>query len=311
MSARPLPLIALALTVASACRDADPPTAPARPVVTADASAAAAWKSVVPTGKAIGTLSDPMGPRTKYRVEYHTGPIAEAATNVYYIWYGSWSNDPAVSILSDLAITLGGSPYFSILTRYADVNGATPNGGIVFGGSVTDLYSRGATLSDDDIWSVVKDQIEGGGVPTDTRGIYVVLTSPDVTASSGYATNYCAFHQRVVYYGMNIRFVFVGGAARSPSQCAPQMVGPNGDYQADAMASLLAAELANTIVDPTLDAYYDRLGYEPADKCAWTYGTTYQTANGALANVRLGQRDFLLQQLWVPTRSGGRCALSP
>ena len=57
-----------------------------------------------------------------------------------------------------------------------------------------------------------------------------------------------------------------------------------------------------------LNAWYDTRGYENADKCAWTFGTTY-TANGALANMKLGTRDFLIQQNWV-NLSGGYCAKS-
>jgi hypothetical protein len=51
---------------------------------------------------------------------------------------------------------------------------------------------------------------------------------------------------------------------------------------------------------------------ENADKCAWTFGTTYVVANGALANMRLGTgtsaRDFLIQRNWVNANGGG-CAL--
>jgi hypothetical protein len=76
------------------------------------------------------------------------------------------------------------------------------------------------------------------------------------------------------------------------------------------MASHLAALLANTVTDPSLVSWYDRNGLEMAQKCGWTFGPTYQAPNGSLANVRLGQRDFLLQQLWWPTRKGGVCSLA-
>jgi len=46
-----------------------------------------------------------------------------------------------------------------------------------------------------------------------------------------------------------------------------------------------------------------------ADKCAWTFGATYKTANGATANMNLGGSDYLIQQNWV-NASGGYCALS-
>ena len=36
-----------------------------------------------------------------------------------------------------------------------------------------------------------------------------------------------------------------------------------------------------------------------ADECAWKFGNTYTTANGAKANMKMGSRDFLVQQNWI------------
>ena len=41
------------------------------------------------------------------------------------------------------------------------------------------------------------------------------------------------------------------------------------------MASVIAHELEEAATDPDLNAWYDSRGYENADKCAWTFGTTY------------------------------------
>ena len=40
------------------------------------------------------------------------------------------------------------------------------------------------------------------------------------------------------------------------------------------MASVIAHELVEAVSDPQLNAWYDRRGYENADKCAWTFGST-------------------------------------
>ena len=47
------------------------------------------------------------------------------------------------------------------------------------------------------------------------------------------------------------------------------------------MASIIAHELEEAATDPDLNAWYDSRGDENADKCAWTFGTTYTAANGA------------------------------
>jgi hypothetical protein len=75
------------------------------------------------------------------------------------------------------------------------------------------------------------------------------------------------------------------------------------------MASTIAHVLDGTVTNPAGSGWFDRYGLENADKCAGTFGQTYTTANGARANLRLGQRDFLIQQNWVNDRRG-RCAMT-
>jgi hypothetical protein len=74
------------------------------------------------------------------------------------------------------------------------------------------------------------------------------------------------------------------------------------------MASVIAHELEETVTDPDLNGWY--VGYltENGDKCAWTFGSTYTVANGSIANMKLGCRDYLIQQNWV-NAGGGFCAL--
>jgi len=75
------------------------------------------------------------------------------------------------------------------------------------------------------------------------------------------------------------------------------------------MASIIAHELEEAATDPQLNAWYDRRGYENADKCAWTFGSTSTAANGSLYNMTLGGLNFLIQRNWV-NAGGGYCALS-
>jgi hypothetical protein len=74
------------------------------------------------------------------------------------------------------------------------------------------------------------------------------------------------------------------------------------------MASVMAHELEEAVSDPHLNAWYDSSGNENADKCAWTFGTTYISGNG-VANMTLGSMNYLIQQNWV-NAGGGYCALS-
>jgi len=75
------------------------------------------------------------------------------------------------------------------------------------------------------------------------------------------------------------------------------------------MASTLAQLLSRVITNPTGGAWFDRYGLENAAKCVGQFGPTYSTANGARANLKLGQYDYLIQQNWVLGRKE-HCAMN-
>ena len=142
-----------------------------------------------------------------------------------------------------------------------------------------------------------------------------MLTAPGITETSGFLTRYCGWHAHGSFTSggtaWDIKYAFVGNASGPLLRnCAEQTSNsPNGDPGADAMVSVIAHELEETATDPDLNAWYDSSGAENADKCAWTFGTTYTVSNGSLANMNLGTRDYLVQQNWVNAQ-GGICALS-
>jgi len=249
-------------------------------------------------------------------IDYHGGPVLDTVlgspTKVYYIWYGDWSQDPnANGILTNFAQNIGGSPYFNINTTYFDSANASVVNQIAYGGSFSvTVYPAGSgtyqkTLSDSDIQAIVASVN-----PTDANGVYFVLTSPDVNESSGFCTRYCGWHTYGFINGRNIKYAFIGDAAAAcPYSCEWQATGPNGGGGGDGMASVVAHELEEAVTDPNLNAWYDSSGNENADKCAWTFGTTYTAPNGALYNMTLGGMNYLIQRNWV-NAAGGYCALS-
>ncbi|HSQ80866.1 MAG TPA: hypothetical protein VLU54_06975 [Casimicrobiaceae bacterium] len=282
----------------------------------------AAGDDLVPTGKGWGERPAPgtdnasatgqaraaRPQKTSNGIGYHGGPVLNGSTtNVYYIWYGNWSGNSAVTILSDLGNTLGGSPYFNINTTYYDGSNNHVKNSVTLSGSKNDSYSQGTSLSDAQIQTVVANAITGG-LPKDPNAVYFVLTSADVTASSGFCTQYCGWHTHATIGGTDIKYSFVGNPDRCPSACEAQTTGPNGNAGADGMASIIAHELEEAVTDPDLNAWYDSRGYENADKCAWTFGTESTASNGAKYNVTLGSRQYLIQQNWV-NASGGYCSM--
>lgn len=263
--------------------------------------------------------------KTDTRILYHNGPVMEGITPpVYLIWYGNWSNNPAATtILEALTSSIGSTPYFLINTTYPDSNGAAPTGGLFYAGSVSDIYSQGPTLTPESIQQIVADQILSYNLPLKTRGIYIVIGSSDVTDIRADGSTFCTpgttpHHGIATVDGAYIKYGYLGGAARCPASVGPQFVAPdgsllptpNGNFEADAMASSLAHLFNVIITNPLPNAgWFDRFGLENADKCMGKFGETFTSQNGARANVRWAGREYLIQQNWINDRRG-RCTMS-
>jgi hypothetical protein len=247
--------------------------------------------------------------RSTNGISYHGGPLLTSGPRVYVIWYGSWSGDTATTILPTLLGNIGGSPYFNINTTYTNGAGVHVTNAVTLVGQTSDAYSQGKTnLSDAQINAIVTRAITNGSLPKDSGGVYFVLTSADVS-KSGFLTQYCGWHTHATIAGTDVKYAFVGDPGANAACSMQTTTSPNGNPGADAMASVVAHELEEATTDPDLNAWYDQRGYENADKCAWTFGTTYSVSNGSLANMKLGGLDFLIQRNWV-NASGGFCALS-
>jgi hypothetical protein len=202
--------------------------------------------------------------------------------------------------------TIGGSALELVNSTYGD-NSGNVTGAIRFGGST--IVSSSTNLSDSSLQTTVSNALNNGSLPRDSNGVYFVLSSSNINETSGFCTQYCGWHTYATITGLgDIKYSFVGNPDRCPSASAAQTKCPSGNAGADGMASIIAHELEEAVSDPDLNAWYDRQGAENADKCAWTFGTTY-TANGGLANMKLGTRDFLIQRNWV-NANGGFCAKS-
>ncbi len=235
-------------------------------------------------------------------ITYHGGPVM-ATPNAYLIWYGNWnqsngSDTPGgQTIVNDFLYGLSGSPYYVTNSSYG-----TPSGTFSVRGASTDKYSQGSVLSDRKVAGVVSNAINSGALPKDSNGIYFVLTSSDVSETSGFCSRYCGWHTYGSLGGTNIKYAFVGNANRCLNACAAQTNGPNGNAGVDGMVSVIAHELEEANTDPNLNAWYDANGAEDADKCAWTFGQSLsQTSTGAFYNMTLPglsvpSRPFLIQR---------------
>lgn len=277
----------------------------------------------VPTGKGWAEESAyaPLAlATTGNRISWYGGPVMHGNVRVYYIWYGNWTrswpstnSQSTVNLLNALfAATggIGGSPYARINTTYGEISSGVTSyvtGNIALARSTTDGYSQGNRISDEQVGTIVARALSSGRLPKDENGIYFVLTSSDVSETSGFCTQYCGWHTSDIILGADIKYAFVGNPARCPSACEAQTISPNNNSGADGMASIMAHEAVETLTDPDLDAWYDSRGYENADKCAWRFGPTIGQIGRGAYNQTFGTHHWLIQMNWENSRGGG-CA---
>ena len=261
-------------------------------------------------------------PAASRKIEYHNGAVlgtAAAGVNVYIIWYGDWSNNTATDIVPDFLSHLTGSPWYGITSTYTDAANKPVTNKVTLVKQMVDSYSHGSSLTNAALADVVKTALTNKALPIDQNAVYFVLTSSDVKQGAGinsFCNLYCGWHNTGAGVAggktVNIRYAFVGDASRCITSCAAQSTSPNGNPGADGMVSVIAHELSEAVTDADIATgwrFYTTDGNENADECAWTFGTEYTTGNGSLANMKLGTRDYLVQQNWVRGIPTEACAV--
>ncbi|HSQ32360.1 MAG TPA: hypothetical protein VLN49_21035 [Gemmatimonadaceae bacterium] len=264
-------------------------------------------------------------------IYYHGGPVLLSQTNVVAIYWASsaiYNNGPTppstgtgsqdASLVGYFLNHLGGSSYFNINTSYTDGGGnhiANVVNYTSYWANNTNAPAGTQNVSDADMLNMLSDGFMNNKIAYDPNTLYAIFTAGAVNLGGGFGTQYCAYHywgtvntpqgaQTVQYAAMPYDYAYPGSCTMSGTYNAP-----NGDPGADYEVNTLAHETEETTTDPRGTAWYDRRGYENADKCAWTFGTVNTTSSGGNWNITVGSKNFLVQRNWVNANSGG-CALS-
>jgi hypothetical protein len=257
---------------------------------------------------------------------YHGGPVLQSGTKVVAIYWASspiYTGGPAAgtkgggagdgSLVGSFLRSVGGSPYFNINHSYTDGSGSAIVNSVTYVGfwaNNTNVPADGATVTDAQMVAMLQSGFDSGNLTYDPGTLYAIFTAGTVNLGGGFGTQYCAYHthgtvngnQTALYAAMPYDFAY-------PSGCTIGGAPSNVDAGAYYEVNTLAHEVEETTTDMMGTAWFDRRGYENADKCAWTFGSTYPIANGGTANMNLGGNDYLIQRNWVNAGSGG-CTLS-
>jgi hypothetical protein len=258
-------------------------------------------------------------------ISYHGGQVLQSGTNVVAVYWASspiYSGGPTAgtsgngsqdgSLVGFFLRNLGGSPYYNINSTYWDASNNKIVNSVTytrFWANNSNVPANGATVSDAQMVAMLQSGFNSGALTYDDHALYAIFTADKVNLGGGFGTQYCAYH----YHGT----VSIGGVNKNvlyaampydyayPSGCTVGGAPSNVDAGAYYEVNTLAHETEETTTDMMGNAWYDNRGYENADKCAWTFGSTYSIPNGGTANVNLGGQDFLIQRNWVNAGSGG------
>lgn len=252
-----------------------PTLTPSTPVPTATAPTTGAPTTPMPTTPSPTNQPPPSTPAAQ-PLTYHQGSVI-TSPSLYYVYYGNWSAlDPfALTLLPEFAANLGGTPQWNtVSTYYQTINGVNTSisNSLVYKGYSIDMsYAYGKTITDTDVYYIIKNQFTAGYLPLlESNGIYLLLTSPDVTDSSGLCFSYCGWHTSSTINSVRFRYGLIGSGSRCPGQCgavsSPNTNATTSATNADGMVSIIFHEAAEATTDPDFTAWYDVNSNECADK---------------------------------------------
>jgi hypothetical protein len=265
-------------------------------------------------------------PNATSGILYHGGKViaSPSITKVVAIYWGAGaiysgqasrtgtgSADP--TLIGSFLRNLGGSPYFNINTTYYDGAGARVLNQVGYTGfwsTGRDVAVPSASPTDADMVNLIQAGITLKKIAYDPNTVYAIFTGSGINLGGGFGSQYCAYHTHgttssgvVLYAAMPHNQDFPGG-------CTSQLPSPNADVAGNSEVNTLAHEIEETTTDGMANAWFDRRGYENADKCAWTWGTTQTAPGGGTYNMQLADgKYYLVQRNWVNSGSGG-CAIA-
>ena len=290
-----------------------------------------------PTRERAASFATTAVPGNIGNIVYHANGTVISSPNVYVIWYGNWAGTPCTDksstsnttpgIINYMINNLGASNWYSINKTYFQVlnNSVTYVKPTIPIAGCLATSSLGTTLNTPFAWDTKSHYINevvtyglNNGLPTDSNGIYLVLTSADIIVNgfvnSGSA-QFCGYHDNMTAPNgtTNVLLATIGDPGAAIGSCSGQQgVSPNNNVNGDAMASVIAHELVETVSDPLGNSWTDSTGWENGDKCAWTWGTTSASTSpgGGLTNIKIAGREYLIQQNLEANTDQLSCALT-
>ena len=220
----------------------------------------------------------------------HGGPV-ENAPKVYVVYWG-WTSDPSGEqpYLNSFLSSVGGTSWLSTVSQY---------GGGYTGNLLAGTWSDSATVpkrpSDSAVQAEAAKAASHFGTGT-SYNVEIVVATPTKHSESGFGSRWCAYHG-AVSSDPNVTYTYLPYMTDAGASCGENSVNGGSAGILDGVSIVEGHELAETITDPLLNAWYDSAGYEIGDKCAWLN----------LGDVSMSGGTFAMQPLW--SNSAGGCVM--
>ena len=292
--------------------------------LSAASSRAAVHSSMKPATKSVmrvfkGKPGQPARPRRTNNLSYQGGVGGigvETAPKVYLVLWGSqWTgNDPSgeSNLLQNFFTAVGGSPWVNSVTQYCQgvAPGTTncPAGSAFAGGSVAFASAQvwadngSAAPAHPTQTQLATEAINaanhfGNTTAAGNKTVQYVIATSKGNSSSGFGTQYCAWHSSTSSTYGNIAYTNLPYMTDAGASCGANFnnLGPFAG-----ITIVEGHEMAETITDQFPNGgWLDGSGEENGDKCAWNSTTSSQPMGGS---------SFPVQPLW--SNASGSCVLS-
>jgi hypothetical protein len=289
-------------------------------VCTAPAAAAAATEPP-PHGSLLGKTPPPADRtgRALKAIEaggsvlYHGGPVAHRSTTYAIFWTGP-GHDISVNFeggvtqfLQGVAAEAGGhGNVYSVPVEYGDSSNVAAYN-TQFGGGFQDtapIPTNGCTpkfgsacVSAEQIREQVDGFVAANQLPRGLHDLYVIFLPPSYDICGGSAcsyTDFCGYHS---WFGSGRAWTLYAVLPWAEPGCLGPY-SPNGYPALDSELSVVSHEQIETFTDPLGNSWYDAIGQEVSDKCAWNYGPPLGATGFGQFNQQIAGNSYALQLEW-------------
>ncbi|MFL6262601.1 MAG: hypothetical protein ACJ76Y_23120 [Thermoanaerobaculia bacterium] len=236
---------------------------------------------------------------SKANISYHGGPVITSAKVVLIFWGPSFANagssdNAYATTLRNFRNQFGTTGEYNTITQYSGIQLANLGSG---GADWFDTSTPPTNVTDSSVHSEVNRYFSGGHGTYNSSTIYEVVIPSSSYSSSGSSTScggpslaYCAYHGH---------FSGTSGDVKYSIQPFPSCSGckVSGWSNVQNQEHFMCHETREAVTDPDLNAWFDNVGNEADDKCAWSpspfigtngYGYQYEwsNANGGCVRTR-------------------------